>query len=447
MHSFIPATKDDKLEMLSKIGVSKVDELFADIPDSLRLKRPLDIQPGLSELEVLTELKRLAAKNISADDKICFLGGGVYDHYIPAAIPQLISRQEFITAYTPYQAEISQGTLQSIFEFQTFMARLTGMDISNASVYDGATACAEAMFMAASFNGRNEIVVLSSVNQEYRDCCKTYARFRNLVIKEAVYDPKTGQCDLDALNALVSENTAAVIVQSPNYYGIIEELEKISGLVKTKGAVFIVACDPVSLGLLKPPGECGADIAVGEGQALGSPMSFGGPGFGFLCCKQDFLRKLPGRIVGETTDKEGRRGFVLTMQAREQHIRREKATSNICSNQALCVLAAGMYMSFMGKSGMKKIAELCFSKAKYLYDALVSTGRFEPVFTGTVFKEFTLRYKGCLQEFIDAMNTAGFLPGIALSDEGVENCLLIAATEKRTKEEIDCYVRKAGELK
>lgn len=449
MNSYIPHTGEDRQQMLAKIGLPDMEQLFAEIPQALKLKRPLAIPQGLSEMAVAAAMKELAAANASAEDKICFLGGGVYDHYIPAAIPQLMLRQEFYTAYTPYQAEMSQGTLQSIFEFQSLIARLTGMDIANASVYDGATACAEAMFMAANATDRNEVIILGALNPQYTETCKTYARFREMKLRECPWDSKTGRCDLAALAAGISEDTAAVIVQSPNYFGVIEDLAKVSPLVKEKGALLIVAADPISLGLLKPAAEYGADIAVGEGQALGIPMSFGGPGLGYLACKNELLRKLPGRLVGETTDKEGRRGFVLTIQAREQHIRREKATSNICTNQALCALAAAMYMTFMGKEGMRETAELCLHKSRYLYNALIAGGRFTPVFTGPTFKEFVVRYQGDGVKFRQAMGEAGFLPGIVLTEEAgpeLADCLLIAVTEKRTKAEMDAFVKKAGEI-
>lgn len=436
--------------MLAKIGLSDMEQLFAEIPEALKLKRPLAIPQGLSEMEVAAAMKALAGGNASAEDKICFLGGGIYDHYIPAAIPQLLLRQEFYTAYTPYQAEMSQGTLQSIFEFQSYIARLTGMDIANASVYDGANACAEAMFMAANATDRDEVILLGAVNPQYAETCKTYARFRDIKLKECPWDSKTGGGDLAALAESLSEETAAVIVQSPNYFGIIEDLAKIGPLVKGKGALLIVAADPISLGLLKPAAEYGADIAVGEGQSLGIPMSFGGPGLGYLACKNELLRKLPGRLVGETTDKEGRRGFVLTIQAREQHIRREKATSNICTNQALCALAAAMYMTFMGKEGLRETAELCLQKSRYLHDALIAGGRFTSVFTGPTFKEFVVRYQGDAVKFRQTMVEAGFLPGIVLAEPanpGLADCLLIAVTEKRTKAEMDAFVKKAGEIR
>lgn len=447
MYSYIPNTDKDRAEMLKLIGASDVEALFKDIPANLRLKGDLKIEDGKSEFEVIESLKTLAAKNISADTHVCFNGGGIYDHYIPSIVDHVSGRQEFYTAYTPYQAEMSQGTLQVIFEYQTLISRLTGMDVSNASMYDGASACAEAMIMASGHTDRNEVVILGSLNPEYLETCKTYAGFRDITVKTVGFDKKSGTVSLSELTAAVSENTAAVVVQSPNYFGIIEDIADISAAAKKCGALTVACVDPISIGMLATPGELGADIVVGEGQALGNPMNFGGPGFGFFACKSDYIRKMPGRIVGETTDKDGKRGYVLTMQAREQHIRREKATSNICSNQALCSLRATIYLSTMGKEGFARTAELCFHKSHYMYNELLKTGKFEAVFDGPFFKEFTLKYKGDVHGFRHRMIDNGFMPGIVLCETGLDNCIVIAVTEKRTKQQIDEFVRKAGEVK
>ncbi|MCL2695716.1 MAG: aminomethyl-transferring glycine dehydrogenase subunit GcvPA [Clostridiales bacterium] len=416
--SYIPNTKAEQDEMLAAIGVAAVEDLFADIPEAVRLRRDLNLPPARSEGELVAHMQALANENASGT---CFAGGGIYDHFIPAAVSEIIGRQEFYSAYTPYQAEMSQGTLQTIFEYQTMICRLTGMDISNASLYDGATACVEAMLIAADVTRRNEIVLAGAIHPEYIAVIKTYARFRNLRITDEITD-----------------NCAAVIAQNPNYYGLLEDLETIGQAAKAKGALFIVSVDPISLGILETPAAFGADIVVGEGQALGNPMNFGGPGFGFFACKAAYMRKVPGRIVGETTDANGKRGFLLTLQAREQHIRREKAGSNICSNQALCALAATVYMSIMGKEGLRKVAELCLQKAHYLYDALLATGKFAPRFTAPFFKEFALTYTGGdIKTIYNTMRDNGMTPGIILPDNG----LLIAVTEKRTKAEMDVYAR------
>jgi len=448
MRNYIPNTKKEKEEMLKSIGLVSVDELFADIPPELKLKRKLNLPKSMSEPELYNHMKALAKKNINSDTHICFMGGGAYDHFIPAVVGQIISRQEFYTAYTPYQAEMSQGTLQAIFEYQSMICRLTGMDVSNASVYDAGTACSEAMLMAKNITEKKDIIISGPVNPQYIQVCKTYAKYNNINIITTSFDPKKGTVNLSELKNAITDNCAAVIVQSPNFFGLIEDLEEIGKIVKNKEALFIVSVDPISLGILEPPALFGADIVVGEGQALGNPMNFGGPGFGFFTCKSDYMRKMPGRIVGETTDSNEKRGFVLTLQAREQHIRREKATSNICSNQALCALAATVYMSIMGEEGIKKIADLCLQKSHYMYDKLIQTGKFEPIFSSSFFKEFVLKYKGKdFAGFKNSMMQGGFMPGIEIDHStGLDNCILIAVTEKRTKEEIDAYIKKAGEL-
>jgi len=494
--NYIPNTSSEQEDMLRAVGIDSIDGLFHDIPCELKLQHDLSLPSAMSEPVLCDHINALARRNISGDTHVCFMGGGIYDHFIPAAIGQITGRQEFYTAYTPYQAEISQGTLQWIFEYQTMICRLTGMDISNASLYDGATACAEAMLMARSVTGRDDVIVVGGVNPQYAEVCETYARFRGINVIKLPIDPESGTASISDLDKLVTDKCAAVIVQSPNYFGLIEDLGEIGKVVKKHGALFVTAVDPISLGLLEPPSSFGADVVVGEGQALGNPMNFGGPGFGFFACKSDYIRKIPGRVVGETTDSKNRRGFILTLQAREQHIRREKATSNICTNQALCALAATAYMSLMGKSGFREVAELCVQKSHYMYNRLIDTGKFEPKFTAPFFKEFVLKIKGCTGcnggaggysgngsaggnsgiggtggvgghvaggnsgnggaastsgpdagAFYDKMLQAGFMPGIVPSKGvGLDGCILIAVTEKRTKAQIDAYVDKAGEI-
>ena len=361
MARYIGNTNDDRDKMLEDIGCKDIASLFKAVPDSVLLKGKLNIPEALSEMELVKHIKSLSDENFNTDDYTCFLGRGAYDHYIPSAIDQLILRQEFYTSYTPYQPEISQGTLQAIFEYQTMISELTGLPVANASMYDGASALAEAAVMSCEATRRNEILIANSVHPESRQVLNTYAKFRNIIVKEIQYN--NGQTDLDDLNAKINDNTAAVMVQSPNYFGIIEDVEAISEIVHKNKSLLTVSADPVSLAILKSPGEMGADIALGEGQPLGNFLNFGGPYLGFMAVTEKLMRKMPGRIVGQTSDKEGRRGFVLTLQTREQHIRREKATSNICSNQALNALQATMYLTFMGKEGLKEVAKLCFNKA------------------------------------------------------------------------------------
>ena len=445
MHPYIPNTPEQQREMLSAIGMENIEELFGSVPEAVRLKGPLQIPAQLSEMEVMKRLKALSKKNASTDDYACFLGAGAYDHFIPAVVGSLLSRQEFYTAYTPYQPEISQGTLQAIFEYQSLICMLTGMGVANASVYDGASAAAEAAVMACSVKKRNEVILAKSVNPQSREVIKTYARFKGIKITEFGFSD--GAADMSDLSSLISDETAAVIVQTPNFFGITEDLEEIAEAVHEKGALLAVSCDPIALALLKPPGEAGADIAVGEGQAMGNPLSFGGPYLGFFAVKESLMRKMPGRIVGQTVDKNGKRCYVLTIQTREQHIRREKATSNICSNEALCALAATIYLSAMGKEGLRKVAQQCLSKAHYAYDKLVSTGRFEPVFDKPFFKEFAVRYGGDIKKLNDHLLSNKIIGGydLEVSYPELRGAWLVAVTEKRTKGEIDALAEKAVE--
>lgn len=432
---YIPNTAADREKMLADIGVSAVADLFADIPEQVRLQRELDLPPALSEPELVRHMRQLADKNGAG--YTCFLGGGYYDHYIPAVVPAMLSRSEFYTAYTPYQAEISQGTLTAIYEFQTLICNLTGMEVANASMYDGASALAEAAAVALGQTRRNQVAVARTVHPEYRQVMHTYLTPRQVQIVELPV--QDGVTALDDLSSCIGARTAAVIVQQPNFFGCLEDVAALEKAAHAAGALFIVSVDPISLGILQPPGEYGADIVVGEGQSLGLPMSFGGPGVGFLAAREKFLRRIPGRVVGATTDADGRRGFVLTLQAREQHIRREKATSNICSNQALCALAATIYMSAMGPEGMRQAAALSAEKAAYARERLSRIKGFTPAFGAPFFKEFVLKSEHPADRVQAALLRHGLVAGPYLSRfyPELDNHLLIAVTEKRTRDEID----------
>jgi glycine dehydrogenase subunit 1 len=438
MHPYIANTPEDIQEMLKAIGLESVDQLFDDIPKDIKLSRELDLPKSKSELEVSSYLKKLADKNCSMSELTSFLGAGAYDHYIPSIVNHVISRSEFYTSYTPYQPEISQGTLQYIFEFQTLIANLTGMDLANASLYDGGTAVVEAALMAAAYSKKDEIIISKSVKPDARKILHTYAHVQDLKVIEV--DIKDGVTDMEALDGLVSDNTAAVIVQSPNFFGIIEDLEAIGEIAhKGKKTTFIASVDPISLGILKKPGDMNVDVVVGEGQSLGIPVSFGGPYLGFMAVKKDYVRKIPGRIVGQTEDLDGKRSFVLTLTAREQHIRREKATSNICSNQGLNSLAATVYMVTMGKEGLREVALQSTKKAHYAYEQLIKSGKFKPAFDKPFFKEFALTSDIEPEKINKELRKENIIGGYDLGKEypQFENSILYAVTEKRTKEEID----------
>jgi len=439
---YTPHTPEEVRVMLSSLGLNTVDELFADIPEEVKLNRPLNLPAGMSEIEVKNHLSKLAAKNGSADKYTTFLGAGVYDHYVPSVVNHILLRSEFYTAYTPYQAEMSQGVLQSIFEYQTMICELTGLDITNASMYDGGSALAEAALMAVNQTRRDKVLVLTTVHPEYRSVVKTYTWGPEIEVVEV--PQKNGVVDLEKLEQLIDDKTAAVLVQQPNFFGQLEPVEEISRLIHAKKGLMVVAVDPISLGILKPPAEYGADIAVGDGQALGNGLSFGGPHLGFFAARKDLARRMPGRLVGLTTDKNGNRGFVLTLQAREQHIRREKATSNICSNQALNALAATVYLATVGKKGLKEIAYQSLQKAHYAYDRLIGEG-YEPLFTGPFFKEFVVKVKdeeALMQKLLKHNIVAG--PGLSRFYPEYGQALMIAVTEKRTRAEIDTLVEVMG---
>lgn len=443
MASYISNTDEQQEVMLSDIGLKSIHELFTGIPGKVLLNRGLDLPPALSEMELLAHMRDLSARNSNLDEYTCFLGAGAYDHFIPSVVGNIISRQEFYSAYTPYQPEISQGTLQAIFEFQTMVCELTGMEISNASMYDGATALAEAVAMACQHTRRNEVLIANTVHQESREVFKTYAKFNGIQVKEIGYD--NGRMDENGLEAQLNGETAAVVIQSPNFFGIIEDVHKAAEMAHKNKSLLIVSADPISLGLLKSPGESGADIVVGEGQSLGNPLSFGGPYLGFLATTKQLMRRMPGRIVGETTDSEGRRGFVLTIQTREQHIRREKATSNICSNQALNALAATVYMTVLGKQGLKDVANLCLQKAHYLNEQLIKSGKFKPAFSAPFFKEFVVKGTCPVGDLNNKLLSEKIIGGYPLKRDypELEDGWLLAVTEKRTRQEIDILVEKA----
>ena len=424
--------------MLEAIGAASINELFSMIPAELRMTRGLCVPPGLGELELTAHVSDLAAQNTSADEAVCFLGGGSYDHFIPAVVDMVAARSEFYTAYTPYQAEASQGSLQAFFEYQTLIAELTGMDVSNASMYDGGSAAAEAVLMAMHTTGRRRIVTAASVHPEYRQILATYLANQGAEI--VTVGTSDGTIAASALAAAVNADTACVLVQHPNFFGCLEEVEQLAEIAHNSGALFIVAVDPISLGLLKRPGEYGADIVVAEGQSLGNPMAFGGPYLGIMACREQFLRRMPGRLVGQTVDRHGRRCWVLTLQTREQHIRREKATSNICTNQGLLALRATVYLSLMGPTGMRSVAELCLQKARYAAERLAAVPSLSPAFDRPTFKEFVVRVKGgSVDGLIEKALAAKVFAGVPLGRwyPQLSDCLLVAVTEKRTKAEID----------
>lgn len=431
MGNYVPNTQKEQQEMLNLMGYSDIGELFCAIPDDIKLKGPLNLPDGISELEVYKKLSKIAEKNQVFGS--IFRGCGAYHHYIPAIVKQITAREEFVTAYTPYQAEISQGTLQAIFEFQTMICELTGLDAANASVYDGAGAAAEAVLMCRE-KKRKKAVISGTVNPEIIETIKTYCSGSDVEV--VIVPKKDGKTDLVKLDACTGEDTCCILLQHPNYYGQLEDCEEAGIIAKNCGAKFIMSCNPISLAILKSPGEYGADIAVGEGQPLGMPLSFGGPYLGFMAATEKMMRKLPGRIVGETQDEKGRRAFVLTLQAREQHIRREKASSNICSNQALCALTASVYLSAMGKQGLCQAAKLSMSKAHYMAEQLCALKGFELVYTGEYFNEFVTACKGDIQQVMEKLEQKGILGGYPLpgADEGK---ILWCATEMNTKEEID----------
>jgi glycine dehydrogenase subunit 1 len=412
------------------------------VPAEVRLGRALDLPAAMGELELTAHIERLAAQNMPAGQAVSFLGGGSYDHFVPAVVDFVASRSEFYTSYTPYQPEVSQGNLQALFEYQTLVTQLTGMDVSNSSLYDGGSAAAEAVLMALDGNREvDRVLVSESVHPEYRRILATY--LANLDVEVATLPARQGTLAPAALEAAIDGRTACVLVQHPNFFGCLEDMDALAEIVRRAGAHLVVAVDPISLGLLKRPGDYGADIVVAEGQSLGIPMSYGGPYLGILACREQFLRRMPGRLVGQTVDRKGRRCWVLTLQTREQHIRREKATSNICTNQALLAVRAAVYLAAMGPAGLRDAAALCLRKARYAAERLAASGRFTPAFDRPTFKEFVVRdTRGRVEEFLAAARREGIFAGVPLGRwyPELSDCLLVAVTEKRTKAEIDRLV-------
>ncbi|MEF2964292.1 aminomethyl-transferring glycine dehydrogenase subunit GcvPA [Paenibacillus sp. M1] len=439
-HRYLPMTEQDRAEMLSAVGAESVQELFKDIPENIRYQGDLPVSPALDEFALTRHLSALAAQNADTQRYVSFLGAGIYDHHIPSVVGHVISRSEFYTAYTPYQPEISQGELQAIFEFQSYICELTGLQVANASMYDGATALAEAGNLAAAATRRKRLVVSRAVHPEAREVLATYAHGLNLELVEI--GQRGGRTDADALADAITDDTAAVLIQSPNFFGAIEDVLGIAELIHRRGGLMVVSANPLSLGLLEAPGKLGADIVVGDAQPLGIDGSFGGPTCGFFAVAESYMRRIPGRIVGQTTDRNGKRGFVLTLQAREQHIRREKATSNICSNQALLALAASVYLSTMGKRGMVEVAKLNLRKCHYAKARLAAIPGVSLPFAAPVFNEFVLRLPDFKMEQLQRkLLEAGFIGGYDLSRSYPElpGHILIAVTEKRSKAEIDQF--------
>jgi len=445
MSSYIPNTQADRTKMLKSMGLTSVDELFGVIPAEKRYPA-LELPPPLSEIEVRRLLAGLAERNADLEHYSSFLGAGSYHHFVPSVVDHVISRGEFYTAYTPYQPEVSQGTLTAIYEFQTMVCALTGMDVANASMYDGATALAEAGLMAARVTRRDKLVVASTIPPRYRQVLRTYTQGMSMEIVE-VGRSDDGTVDSSEVETLLDDTSAALMIQHPNFLGCLENLEPLSELAHTVGALLVVCADPIALGLFKAPGDCGADIVVGEGQCLGNPPSYGGPYVGLFSCRQKYVRQMPGRLVGATTDAQGRRGFVLTMQPREQHIRREKATSNICTNEALVALAACTYLAVLGKQGLRKVAELCYHKAHYAAERIADLPGYERLFGG-FFKEFSIRTPVPAARVNDLLWERGIIGGYELAKGYPElaDCLLFCVTEMHTRAQIDNLVEALEEV-
>ncbi len=438
---FLTNSDKDIQEMLHHIGVSDIESLLSNIPNDLRFKGKLAIPDAISEMEVSTLIEELGKKNRLGTS---FLGGGTYDHYIPAIIDTLIGRSEFYTAYTPYQPEVSQGTLQSIYEFQSMICELTAMDVTNASMYEGGSALAEAMLLACAHTRRNKIIISGSVNRRYKQVLESYIQHNDIELIEIPVDNFT--TDLNQFKSELNEQIAAVIIQHPNYFGYLEDVFAITDLVESTGALFISYYDPISLGILAPPGHYGADLAISEGQVLGNKQNFGGPFVGLFSAKDKYIRKIPGRLSGKTTDLDGKEGYVLTLQTREQHIRRDKATSNICTNSGLMALAATIYLAVMGRQGIRETANLCLQKSHYLAEKLNSLPGINIDLTQPFFKEFVIEFPFEATRTLTALKSQNIFGGIPLEEIGYPNHLLVAVTEKRTKQELDRYVDVVKEL-
>ncbi len=441
---YLPNTDQQRHEMLAAVGVEKVEELFKDIPQRLRQENETKLPQPMAEAVLSAHLNQLAGKN--KVDAVNFLGGGIYDHFAPAAINHILTRSEFYTAYTPYQPEVSQGTLQAIFEFQTMIAELTGTDVSNASLYDGATALNEAAIIALNTTRGSRVLVAESMHPWYRQVLAT--SLEGLDAKMEVLPLEDGKLNVDKLADKLDKDVAAVMVQSPNFFGLIEDIPALGKLLSQEKALFVVNTDPISLGVLEAPGNLGADVVIGEGQGMGVGQNYGGPLLGFMGVTDKLTRRIPGRVVGETSDSQGRRGYVLTLQTREQHIRREKATSNICSNQALCALAASVYMSLMGPQGLREVATQCLLKADYARNLFTGIKGVEELYSGHYFKEFVLKLPVSAASVVEKMADKGFFIGIDLGRfyPDMKNNLLVAVTEQRTKEEIDAAAKALQEV-
>ncbi len=428
---YLPNTDAERMAMLREIGVGSIEQLFQDIPKEFRNVH-FKLPPSLSELELKEELRQLSNRNTNLDDYACFLGAGYYRHFIPSVVGHITSRGEFYTAYTPYQAEVSQGTLQTIYEFQSLICQLTGMEVSNAGMYDGSTAAAEAALLACRATKRDKVAMLSTVHPEYYEVVETYAKGHSISLKKV--EPNSGG---------LSSDCACLIVQQPNFFGYFEDIKGYVQKAHDTGALLIVIVDPISLGMFKPPGDYGADIVVAEGQALGNPISFGGPGVGIFACRKEYVRQMPGRIVGKTVDADGQTGYVMTLVTREQHIRRERATSNICTSEALVALAATVYLATLGKTGLRQVAELCYHKAHYAADAISKLNGYSLVFQQSFFKEFVVRCPTTPHHINKALFKEGIIGGLDLSHV-LDNSMLLCVTEMNTKEEIDRLVEILG---
>jgi len=438
MSTYTSATDADRKAMLAAIGVPDVEALFADVPAALRLGRPLALPAGMAEQEVYEHLKELAARNVSCEDEISFLGAGMYDHYVPSLVDTLLSRSEFLTPYTPYQPEIAQGGLQVLLEYQTAISELTGLPVSNASVYEGPSAVGAAGYLAKLTNGRPRVLASRGVHPHSRETLATVSRGYGQTVEEVPL--KDGATDLDALTAALSDDVSAVVLQQPNFLGTVEDVAALTAAAKAVGAIVVCACDPIPLGILEPPGAQGVDIAVGEGQTLGNRLDFGGPSFGFFAAAQEHLRKMPGRIAGETVDVDGKRGFVLTLQTREQHIRREKATSNICTAQALNALAGVVYLSWLGRRGLVELGELLLRRTAYAREVLCAIDGVEPLHEQPVVRELAIRLPGAdVERVVERLAAEGINAGYRLGRSYPEypDGLLVAITERRTRAQID----------
>jgi glycine dehydrogenase subunit 1 len=441
---YTSATPADRAEMLAAIGVETTAELFEQVPEPLRLGRPLDLPPGMSEGDVFERLSALAARNADAEGQVCFLGAGMYDHYVPAIVDAITQRSEFLTPYTPYQPEISQGGLQAMFEFQTAMSELTALPISNAGLYEGPSSVASAGYLAIGVTGRRRFVVSRGVHPHSRETLATYSEGYGAEISEVGL--RDGVTDAAALADAIDDRTAAVFLQSPNFLGAVEDIEALGGAAKERGVLLVVAVDPMALGVLKPPGECGADVALGEGQSLGNRLDFGGPSFGFFCGAEELIRRMPGRIAGETEDVDGRRGFVLALQTREQHIRREKATHNICTAQALNALAAMVHLAWLGREGFRELGELLVQRTDYARRRLAATDGVELLHEAPVAREFAVRLDAPVEGVLERCAERGIAAGYPLGREYPEHSdgLLVAITERRTREQIDSLADALG---